>query len=165
MCIAIILPGRHTARVFSVRDAVQLAIATEQTGAKLYARIAAEFSDIGALKGVFDRLHEDERVHEAQFKNLLEVLPPPCGADLADTAVEEYLKATAVSEFFGQNAFDRMANFTMPEEALQNAFQLEKSTLLFYQALHDVVGPNDVLEEIIKTEKDHVVSLMKLITY
>ena len=119
---------------------------------------------LGELNEVFDRLRKDELIHEAQFKNLLDLVPEPNEGDKARYGVDEYLKATAISEFFSRDAFDRMAEFSMPEEALQNAFKLEKNTLLFYQALRDVMGANDVLEEIIGTEKDHVISLLKVIT-
>ena len=50
-----------------------------------------------------------------------------------------------------------------PQDTLENAFSLEKATLLFYEALLDTLGDDASLSAIIQAEKEHVVALMKVI--
>lgn len=146
---------------FTIQDAVEFAIIAEQTGAKLYDRLANRFKDNKELVDIFNQLALDERTHEAQFKRLLNTLPDEQRSGGGRYGVGEYLKATAISEFFRKDAFTHLSNVRTPKDALENAFKLEKNTVLFYEALRDVTGPNRALEEIIDTEKSHVVSLMK----
>ena len=46
-------------------------------------------------------------------------------------------------------------------DALQIALDFEKATLGFYKAMEDVLGKQDPLGQVIETERNHVVVLMK----
>jgi hypothetical protein len=72
--------------------------------------------------------------------------------------VDEYLRATAISEFFGKDTFDDVADIQTLDDALAHAISLEKATLLFYQALRDNIG-GTVLDLVIEAEKRHLASL------
>ena len=146
---------------FTVRNALELAVGTEQNGAKFYAKMAKKFSDQGDVAEVFTRLARDEVDHEAQFKALLDQHEEPGTG--AVTAGSEFLRATTISSFFQQDAFHDVDAIRTPQDALENAFSLEKATLLFYEALLDTLGDDASLSAIIQAEKEHVVALMKVI--
>ena len=147
---------------FTVHDALQLALTTEQIGRKVYTRFAERFADQSEVAEIFKRLARDENLHEAQFQTLLDQ-HPRTDEDLGRYGVDEYLRATAISEFFGKDALDRLEKVEEPGDALNCAVGLEKASLLFYQAIRDTIGESPALDEIIKTEKSHLTTLMKIV--
>lgn len=147
---------------FTLHEALKLAVKTEQIGEKLYTRFAKKFADNEKVAEVFSRLAKDERVHESQFQALLDKNPKTEGA-AGRYEEDEYLRATAISEFFKDDAFDELDKIETPKDALAKAVALEKTTLLFYQAIRDSVGPDTALDELINAEKSHLTTLMKVI--
>jgi rubrerythrin len=147
---------------FTVHDALRLAVTTEEIGAKVYRRFAEKFADQHELAEIFAKLARDEQLHQAQFRALLDQ-HPRTNEELGRYGVDEYLRATAISEFFGKKAVDRLKEAQDPEEALKNAVGLEKATLLFYQAIRDTIGESPALDEIIQIERSHLTTLMKVI--
>lgn len=147
---------------FTLHDALQLAVMTEQIGAKLYARFANRFAAQGEIGEIFARLAGDERLHESQFQSLLDQNPRK-DEDVGRFGVDDYLRVTAISEFFGKDAVDRLKEVETAGDALLSAVRLEKATLLFYQALRDRIGATPALDELIDAEKSHLTTLMKVI--
>lgn len=147
---------------FTLREAVELAITTEQLGAHLYARMEKKFADDSKLSEIFAKLAADEKAHEAQFKSLLKQVPED---EPEDQRYELYafLRATAISEFFSSDSFKDTDEIKDSAEALSRAFAFEKATHQYYQALRDVIGESPQIDDIIKAEKNHVVTLMKVI--
>ena len=47
------------------------------------------------------------------------------------------------------------------DDALKRAFELEKATLNYYQALKDVMDEGDALDGIIAAEKEHLTTVMR----
>ena len=146
----------------TVRKAVELAITTEQLGADYYTRMERKFGDKAELKEIFAQLTKDEKAHEAQFKAILKHVPED-EPDQKQYELYQYLRATAISEFFNKNYFKTIENVDAADEALGHALAFEKSTLQFYQAIQEILGDNKELASIIKAEKGHVVALMKVI--
>jgi rubrerythrin len=146
---------------FTLHEALKLAVKTEQIGEKVYTRFAKKFADNKEVAEVFERLAKDERVHESQFQALLDRTPKNEGA-AGRYEEDDYLRATAISEFFKGDVFESLAKVETPSDALANAVGLERATLLFYQAIRDKVGPNTALDELIEHEKDHLTTLMKV---
>ena len=144
----------------TVRKSIELAIRTENIGAKFYEELAERFKDEAEIRDIFARLAEDEMTHEKQFSKLLETAP---GDEKFGPGQQEYLKAASISEFFKTDAFKGIAKIAKPEEAIQRAFRFEKSTLFYYQALKDVIGESKELDAIINAEKLHMTNLMKVI--
>jgi rubrerythrin len=50
-----------------------------------------------------------------------------------------------------------------PLAILTRAFAFEKETVLFYIGLKEIIGKNQILDEIIKIEKFHVAKLMQYV--
>jgi rubrerythrin len=147
---------------FTLHDALQIAVMTEQLGEKLYARFAKRFADDKEIAEVFAKLAAEEVAHGSYFQSLLDQNPPN-EKEKGRYGVDEYLRATAISEFFGHGALDRLREVKTPGEALVQAVRLEKATLLFYHALRDHLGANTALDDLINTEKSHLTTLMKVV--
>jgi rubrerythrin len=146
----------------NLRKAIELAITTEQLGADFYTRMERKFGDQAELKEVFARLVKDEKAHEAQFQAILELLPDDVDPK-RDYEQWQFLRATAISEFFRKDAFKDSDRIDSVDDALGRALSFEKSTLQYYQAIRDLTGESPQLDAIIEAERGHVVSLMRVL--
>jgi rubrerythrin len=146
----------------TLRSSIELAVTTEQIGASFYNALAKRFHDNRELGELFSILAKDEKTHEAQFQDLLKKLPSDNG-DRGSAEQYEYLRAAAMSEFFlgDEGAMKDIDKIENRDDALARAFALEKASLFYYHAMADILGENDMLQEIIKAEKSHLVSVMK----
>ncbi len=148
---------------FTIRKAVQLAVATEELAARAYSSLAEKLSQ-QQISEVFSLLAADEKGHRAQFKALLDSLPPQAG-ETPQVERHLYLSAMAKSEFFSGEAGlkAKLEKIQTLDEALVHVLGFEKATLGFYQAIRDTLGPEAELEAIIAAEKQHIAKLMQYI--
>jgi rubrerythrin len=146
----------------TLRESIQLAVTTEQLGRDFYLKMAEKFSSENEISGVFSRLAEDERVHEGQFRKLLDSVPQETVSGERDERYE-FLKATAISEFFRQEYFSKAGEISTGVEALGKALAFEKATLQYYRAIREVLGKSEQLDAIIEAERNHVLSLVRII--
>lgn len=146
----------------TLRESIQLAVITEQLGGGFYLKMAEKFSGDTEISGVFSKLAEDERLHEGQFKKLLNSLPREEVSEEKDERYQ-FLKATAISGFFRQEYFDKAAEISKVEDVLGKALAFEKATLQYYQAITEILGKTEQLNAIINAEKNHVLSLARMI--
>ena len=147
---------------FTLHEALKLAVTTEQIGAKVYTRLAKKFGSEKDIAEVFSQLAQDERAHESQFQALLDQ-NPKTGDAPGRFEVDEYLRATAISEFFKDEAFDNFDKIQEPADALTRALAMERAALLFYQAIRDTIGADTALDAVIEAEKNHLTTLMRVI--
>ena len=145
----------------TLRKAVEFAISVEQMGNEIYDRLARRFKDDEEISKVFSVLAKDELLHEKQLKTLLETVPREEPQGYAEKW--GYLRAMSLSEFFtSREGLTRsLEDVKTRQDALQRAFELERSALGYYQALKEVLGENEVLDSIIKMEREHMVSVMR----
>jgi rubrerythrin len=146
----------------TMKKAVELAITTEQLGAAFYSRMEKKFHDQKELEDVFCQLSKDEKTHEAQFKKILEKVPENPN-EKEQWEEYQFMRATAISEFFRRDAFKDTDKIDNRDEALGRALAFEKSTLQYYKAMQDILGEEPMLEEIINAERKHVLAIMKVI--
>ena len=148
--------------ITSLREAVDFAITTEQLGAKSYRRLARNLKDDNEIAELFLRLAQDEERHEAEFQALRETVPD---ADVARDYPETYgfLRAMSISEFFSPRSGMTRAvdEITSPSDALRRAVELEKATLGYYQALQEILGDSEVLDGILRAEREHLLSVTR----
>jgi rubrerythrin len=144
----------------TLRKAIEVAVATEELGAKYYQEIAKKFSGEKEVVEVFGQLAEDEVAHESQFKKLLDEVPPD---EVGSSDAGLLLRAAATSQFFDQKALEDTAEIKSATDALAKALAFERSTLFYYQSLQDVLGKSAQLQKLIDAEKSHVTTLMKVI--
>lgn len=147
---------------FTLREAVELAITTEQLGADFYERMTRKFGNDAGIKETFAQLARDERTHEAQFKEILKTVPEK--KDEPERFEEhDFLRATAISRFFRKEAFQDTDRIEDRDEALGRALAFEKDTLQYYRALDDAFGGSDAIRKLAEAERQHVLTLMKVI--
>ena len=145
----------------TIQKALEFAVKTEETGAKVYAELAERFSEVKETGEIFSQLAEDEKFHGDQFSNLLQKFNS--GSEKAIEGNTEFLlKATSDPELM-RSGFLKAEKELSPQDALIGALEFEKATLLNYQILKDILSPSELLDEIIKTEKSHIIALMKVI--
>jgi rubrerythrin len=144
----------------TLRKALEMAVATEELGAKYYQEITKKFSSDKEIVEMFGQLADDEVAHENQFKKLLEEVP-------ADEVEQDdaglLLRAAATSQFFDQKALENTAEIKTVADALAKALAFERSTLFYYQSLKGVLGESPQIQKLIDAEKAHVTTLMKVI--
>ena len=146
----------------TLRESIQLAVTTEQIGCKFYERMARRFADSQDVADVLSQLAKDERAHEKQFKLLLDRVPQE-ESEPERYELYQFLRATAISEFFRTDYLTRADEISTTADALGMALAFEKSTLLYYQAIRDVLGENKQLEAIINAERSHVMAIARII--
>lgn len=149
-------------KAMNLRSSIELAITTEKLGAGFYGKLADKFKGDKEISELFSILAKDERTHETQFRSLLDKVPTDDKKPASDPKYQ-YLTAVSISEFFTGDggALKDVDNIKTRDDAMARAFALEKATLLYYHAVQDILGDNDILKTIIKLEKDHLVSVMK----
>jgi rubrerythrin len=146
---------------FSVKKAIELAIKTEKTGVAFYTKAAGLFAGNETLAQIFNQLAKDEVVHEQQFTGILEEYVSQQNKELENVEETYLLQATSVSEFFKQD-FLTVEGEPTAQDVLVQALNFEKSSLLHYIALNDIMK-NNSLEMIIEAEKQHTKALMKVL--
>jgi len=146
----------------TLRKAIEVAVATEELGAKYYKEIATKFSGEEKVARVFQQLAKDEEAHETQFRRLLDEVPPEKNEVGQDDA-GLLLRAAATSQFFDKQALADMAEIKSPADALGKALAFERSTLFYYQSLKEILGESTELQKMIDAERDHVTTLMRVI--
>jgi len=148
---------------WTVRKATEFAVKTEELGGLFYKKMAKKFEANAEMKEVFELLAKDEEIHEHQFRKLLERTEPDPDVSGKEEHLE-ILKVMSMSQFFmgDDGLYGKPEELTDVKDALIRAFEMEKATLQYYQSMKDVVGENQVLNAIIKAEKNH---LMKLAEY
>ncbi len=144
----------------TLRKAIEIAVATEELGAKRYQELAKKWAGEAEVASLFQRLAEDEASHEAQFRALLKQVPEG-KKDLGDDENGLLLRAAATAQFLDKKALEEAVE--TPVDALAKALAFERSTLFYYQSIKEVLGESPQLEEMIQAEKAHVTALMKVI--
>lgn len=147
---------------FSASEVIEQAIRTERLGNKFYRDLAKRFKENPDLSGLFGTLADKESLHEAKFRELKE----EAGSDAPEGSEEisEYMRAFVESEFFlgSDKALARMKKVSTAGEAISNALNFEKETLLYFVGLRDMVGRKKALvDAIIREERTHISWLNK----
>jgi rubrerythrin len=146
---------------FTVGKAVELAVQTERDGAEFYSELAKSFADNKEVAEIFTKLASDEKAHEREFTAILNTVSDD--TDAATDSNQFYLlQATSISEIFKQGAI-KVSGSLSPKDALLTALNFEKATLAHYYALADVLGETQQINRLIKSEKNHISTLMRII--
>ena len=138
---------------------IDFAIQVEMKGRHLYTTLAERFSQDAELHELFATLARDEQHHADHFGKLRDAAAsrPPLSADQ-----QAYLRAASVSEIFSQEKGIEvnLDQIKSRDDALERAFNLEKASLLYYQAMKEVLQ-DDLLDSMIQEEKSHLTQVMK----
>jgi rubrerythrin len=144
---------------------VAFAIETEEMGAELYAGLARKFAADGELRELFEGLGRDEVHHGEQVRAMGDRLRPRFRDRPVSVEEQDYLRAMSMSDVFSGpgGLAGELGDIQTRGDALKRALRLEKSTLAYYKAMRDVVGPEEVLDSLIAMERKHVVRVMALL--
>ena len=147
---------------FSVREVVEQAIQTENLGNKFYTTMAEKFQGNNELKKLFELLAAHELKHGKSFSELMNKTTDeePEGWE----EVSLYLRAIVDSEFFlgKDKCLPSLEHVKTVAEAINFALCFERETLLYYYALRETTKEREIVDEIIKEEKSHIVWLNNL---
>ncbi len=147
---------------FSVREVVEQAVQTEKLGQEFYARMAEKFRDNAELRKLFELLAAHEIRHGESFLKLETQLQEgePEGWD----EVTLYLRALVDSEFFlgKDKCLPSLEHVKTAAEAVDFALCFERETLLYYYTLREALREKDVIDAIIREEKNHIIWLNNL---
>ena len=138
------------------RRAVELAIATEEMGARFYRKLARKFRRDEHLCELFSALELDEESHERQFRKLLDRVPEEEPKSYA--IANGILRATARSLFFSKSTdvSHAVEEIETREDCLAAVIELEKATLGYYEALRDALGGEPLLDNLVEAERSHL---------
>jgi rubrerythrin len=145
---------------FTIKNALEIAVKTEQLGDKFYNEMSKRFGDNEDLSKVFALLGADEKDHEKQFQALLEKYE---GDDRKISEIDqEYLKAVSLDKYFDN--LENLKDDADIIDVLRLAYSVEKEAVLFFTGIRDAIG-DDIpeLTAIINIEKGHLTKVMKYI--
>ena len=147
---------------FSMREVIEQAVQTEKLGREFYMTMAEKFRENHELKKLFDLLATHEIRHEKSFSTLMDKVKEeqPEGWD----EVTLYLRALVDSEFFlgKDKCLPSLAHVKTPGEALDMALCFERDTLLYYYTMREALQEKDLIDQIIREERSHIVWLKNL---
>ncbi len=141
---------------YSIREVIEMAIRTERLGFEYYTELAQRFKEEKEFYDLFSFLAQNELVHERKFSKLIEETE---GEELEGWhEVSEYLRAYVESAFFlgKDKSLVHMLSAQNVIAAIGLAIGFEKETLLYFYTLRDGIEKKDIVDKIIKEEKDHI---------
>lgn len=154
------------ARLFTACEVVDVAVELEKMSAQFYARVA-ELTQDDERRKLFEKLAECERQHEQRFRELYQVLKQ-CAPDTPESYAGEwqsYVRALVASRtIIGEDEAERIARSENTEEIFKFAVQLEKDSILLYEALLGYVpeGDRSKLEQLLTDEREHLSCVLNL---
>jgi len=147
---------------FSIREVIEQAIQTEKLGYEFYSTMSERFKANDQLKKLFDLLAAHEMKHGKRFNALLDRIKneEPEGWD----EITQYLRALVGSEFFlgKDKCLPSLDHVKTPLQAINLALCFERETLLYYYTLRETTKEKEVVDEIIREERSHIVWLNDL---
>jgi rubrerythrin len=137
----------------NLHQLIELALKAEEKGASVYTQLSEKFSQNPELSEVFKLLAKDEQIHYNQFLALKKELPETL--DNVSEVDDEFFRCVNLERYF--DFF--VAVEEVLEKILKVAYKFERETYVFYNAVRDVIGNNEVLNKIIEYEKSHMIKL------
>ncbi len=144
---------------YSATEIIEQAVQTEKLGFEFYSSMARKFEKDEEFRKLFEMLAGKEQEHEEKFSKLKE--------RVGDQKLEgweeasKYLRAIVESEFFlGNNkSLPSLEHLKTIGDAVRFAIGFEKETLLYFHSVKDVIKENEIILEIVREEKSHIVWL------
>ena len=154
-------------RLFEVSELINVAVKDEETGIEFYSALA-DATKTPEIKEAILAIAEQEKAHRDRFKDMLTQVGDYKPREEYAGQYGEYLKVLLESRAFPEPsaAAEKARGVGSDAEAIDIALGLEKDTLLFLQEMKGLVPESnaDLVEEIIKEEREHVVDLTNLRT-
>ena len=149
-------------KTFSIREVIEQAVQTEKSGFDFYSSMAEKFKENSELKKLFTLLATHETKHGKRFTDLIEKIGDEEPENWDE--VSQYINALVDSEFFlgKDTCLPSLEHVKTALEAIDFALCFERETLLYYYTLKESTKEKDIVDEIIREEKSHIVWLSNL---
>jgi len=143
---------------FSMREVIEMAIATERSGQAFYQN-ASKLARENSLKELFQYLAEEEEKHLKTFQDFYNTLKEK--PEITPYNWEEaklYLEALVDSKFFAspEKAINLAKEAKDELEVINSAINFEKDTLLFFYQISEMIKSQELVKKIIEQEKKHI---------
>lgn len=149
-------------KTFSIREVIEQAVQTEKRGYEFYSSMSEKFKENSELKKLFTLLATHEAKHGKRFLDLIEKISDQEPENWGE--VGQYINALVDSEFFlgKDTCLPSLEHVKTALEAIDFALCFERETLLYYYTLMESTKEKDIVNEIIREEKSHIVWLSNL---
>ena len=152
---------------YNADEIFEMAVEAENNAYKMYSDLAKKHKN-PEVSSELEKMAEMEKNHEQIFVKMRRELPEEMRTAKFDPNEDAslYLQSIADSDV-GEGSPEVAASMTGEEsfeDVLKLAISLEKKAILFYLGIRDMVPENlgkDKVEEVIKEEQSHVVTLSK----
>ena len=145
---------------FSMREVIEMAIATERSGQAFYHN-ASKLARENSRKELFQYLAEEEEKHLKTFQGFYNTLKEK--PEITPYNWEEaklYLEALVDSKFFAspEKAINLAKEAKDELEVIYAAIEFEKDTLLFFYQILEMIKSQEqeLVKKIIEQEKKHI---------
>jgi len=157
---------------FNADEIFEMAEQIERNGAEYYRKAAENIGDEAKGYKLLLQLADMEDNHERTFSRMRDKFSKPEWQEdfIPDNEVALYLRAIADGHVFNvkMNPVQLLTGHESLEEILRTAIKLEEDSIVFYLGMRDMVPPafgKEGIEQIIKEEKSHIVTLVNLLTH
>lgn len=156
--------------IFNIEEVLNMAVKIEDNGAAYYRKAASlKGKDNPKEATLLNELAETEEEHKQTFLGFLKDLPDLLQKNIEfDPYLDAQLYLNAMADAHGGEGAPSLANQLTGAETmadiLKTAIRLEEKSIVFYLGIRDLVPENlgkEVVNTIIKEEKQHLVTLVK----
>jgi|GEM_PF-373352 len=151
---------------YSIKEIIDIAVGIEDDGYNYYKDCADAFKDNEEVNHIFTFLAEEELKHKKIFTDMK---PPKIeNKGIFTNEYYQYLNSINSERIFNdQNeVIASSMEISTPGKAIKKGFQDEKESILLYLEMMRLYKPEDeayiLLDKIIAEERQHVITLMKL---
>lgn len=144
-------------KTLNIHELIEIALKAEEKGANVYNQLAEKFASNQEISEAFKLLAKDEQIHHSQFLALKKELPETL--DNVQELDKEFFQCVDLEKYY--DFFIAAGDDLL--KILKVAYDFERETYVFYNAVRDVIGNNEVLNKIIEYEKSHMVKLFQYI--
>ena len=150
--------------IFSAKDIFEFAVQIEINGEKFYRTMAGKLGD-EKIKGIFDKLADEELVHKKTFEKMASQIGDYKPSETYSGEYESYMTEYTDNIIFSNEHLDEdMAHINDIASALTFAMKNEMESILYYKEIINFVPESEhtMISGIIEEERRHFVKLSEL---
>jgi rubrerythrin len=147
---------------YTTGELINIAIGIERSGITFF-DIMARTTDSDVARDTFEQFVQMEREHLALFQDMISQMADSHSPGTLTPEVSGYIRALIDGAVFSDDAAmdEAVSRADTDSRALEVGISAEKDSILFYQALKDVMPPAvaNSLDKILAEEKTHLSQL------
>lgn len=150
--------------IFSISEIVDLGIEKEKKRRDFYGMCAVEF-DNKEMKDLFTKLRDWEETHIKKFSGIKDSIKEPRETEGYEGELNSYMQALLDDKLYNDVSPAKFsANVKTPLDAISYGIGFEKDSIIFFNEImnYTVDTRKEVVKELIKEEKQHIVYLALL---